>query len=721
MDEIGRPALWCVLAILSGAYAMQGGAAAAQEPAGQGPASPVKGEPTVTIPEVRVRAQPVQAPPAQEGEKDFYISESTTGARMPMLQKEIPQSIQVVPQKIIQDQRILFPNEALRNISGVAAAQPVYSEFQRYKIRGFDVTNFYKDGMLDISFDRTYWLGNVDRVEVLKGPASVLYGSADPGGLINYISRRPLAEPTFTALASLGNFNWVETLLDVSGPVTKDKSATYRIIGNFQDSDTFSDRFHNSGKFLSGVTDIRLGANTTLTVRAEIRQRIQDQFGRVGLPAFGTVIGPVGSLPISRNFNESYAIRQNLGALVGVELEHRFNNMWSFKSWLRWTHINYGQNRIVPRLAADNQTLNRDFFVTNSYTEDYRTNNTAVAKFETLGIRHQLLLGLELAVQPTSYRNQNGNLASINIFNPVFGAQPTNITLRNEQSFDSNTVGPYIQDLIEILPNLKLMLGGRYDYVDRQLSDPVAGVHTSRQDTRFSPRVGLVYEPLEGVALYAGYSTSFLPISDITAIRTRGQLFDPEIGKQYEGGVKLDLSRRLTATVAGYQLTRENVLTINPTDPTQSIAVGKQRSRGAEVDLTYKLTEGWNVLIAYAYTDAEVTADNAIRVGNRPSNVPMNSARLWSSYNVPAGPLAGLMVGAGLFAAGQRYGDANNSFTLPSYATVDASASYPWNRYRASLRINNLLNKTYFEAADSRSSVFPGVPFTVLGTITATF
>lgn len=716
MDEIGRSVSCCVLAIMVGAYAMQEGTTAAQEPARREPVSPVEEQATVQVPEVHVRAQPVR-----EGEKDFYISQDTTGSRMPMPLKDLPQSIQVVPQKIIQDQRVLFPNQVLRNISSIAADQPVYSEFQRYKVRGFDVTNFYKDGMLDIGFDRSYWLGNIDRVEVLKGPSSVLYGSADPGGLINYISKRPLAEPTFTALGSLGNFSFVEGLLDVSGPATKDKSVTYRIIGDYQDSNTFIDNFRNRGKFMSGVTDIRLGDNTMLTVRGEIRERVQDQFGRVGLPAFGTVIGPVGSLPISRNFNESYADRHNLGALIGVELEHRFNDTWSFKSWLRWTHFNYGQNRIVPRLALDNQTLNRDYFVTNASYEDYRTNNTLIAKFETLGIRHQLLLGLELSLQPISYRNQNGNLASINIFNPVYGAQPTNIALRNEQSIDINTAGPYIQDLITLLPNLKLMLGGRYDYIDRQLSDRVIGVNTSRQDTRFSPRVGLVYEPFEGIAFYAGYSTSFVPVSDITAIRTQSKLFAPEIGKQYEVGVKLDLGKRLTATVAGYELKRQNVLTTNPTDQTVSIAVGEQRSRGAEVDLTYKIIEGWNVLVAYAYTDAEVTKDNDIQIGNRPRNVPMHSGRLWSSYNVPAGPLAGLMVGAGLYAVDRRFGDTANSFTLPSYVTVDATASYSWNRYRASLRINNLLNKTYFESADSRNSVFPGVPFTVFGTIAATF
>ncbi|MGE3976778.1 MAG: TonB-dependent siderophore receptor, partial [Nitrospira sp.] len=335
--------------------------------------------------------------------------------------------------------------------------------------------------------------------------------------------------------------------------------------------------------------------------------------------------------------------------------------------------------------------------------------------------RHQLLLGLELSLQPISYRNSSGNLASINIFNPVYGAQPTNITLRNEQSIDINTAGPYIQDLITLLPNLKLMLGGRYDYIDRQLSDRVIGVNTSRQDTRFSPRVGLVYEPFEGITFYAGYSTSFIPVSDITAIRTQSKLFAPEIGKQYEVGVKLDLSKRLTATVAGYELKRENVLTTSPTDQTVSIAVGEQRSRGAEVDLTYQIIAGWNVLVAYAYTDAEVTKDNAIQIGNRPNNVPMNSARLWSSYNVSAGPLAGLMVGAGLYAVGRRFGDTANSFTLPGYVTVDASASYSWSRYRASLRINNLLDKTYFESADSRNAVFAGVPFTALGTIAATF
>lgn len=225
----------------------------------------------------------------------------------------------------------------------------------------------------------------------------------------------------------------MEALFDASGPVTKDKSVKYRVIGDFQDSDSFIDRFHNKGKFLSGVVDVQLNDDTDLTIRSEIRERAQEQFGRVGLPAYGTIIGlDEVRLPLSRNFNEPFADRKNFEAFLGVELLHRFNNTWSFRSQTRVTHFHFSQDRITTRLAADNRALNRDVFFVDANHEDYRTNNTAIAKFQTWGIRHQLLLGLELAHQPISYKNSAGDLASINIVNPVYGAQPTNVRPRND-------------------------------------------------------------------------------------------------------------------------------------------------------------------------------------------------------------------------------------------------------------------------------------------------
>jgi len=660
---------------------------------------------------------------AREGQHDAYVSGDSVGLRVPGSILDVPQSVEVVSQKILDEQRVVYPNVALRNVSGVSATQPSYSPFQSYTMRGFNANNFYTDGLLDIGLDRTYWLGNIERIEVLKGPASVLYGGGNAGGIIDYVTKKPQDVQQLHALASLGNYDYKQLLVDTTGPVNASRSVTYRVIADLQDGASFIDSFKNRGHFLSGAMHAVLTPDTQLDFRAQLRQRIQNQFGRVGLPAYGTVIGLNDvRLPISRNFNEPFASRTNFEDFLEAGVTHRVNDVWTLKSQFRATYFYYSQGRISPKLLADNRTLQRDVFFIDAHEQDYRMNSMAIGQFDTLGIKHRALLGVELSRHHIAYDDTTADLASINIVNPVHGASPTNYQLRNRQLSDYDTVGVYAQDVVTLLPQLDVVAGMRYDYSARGVLDRVmAGVDQSAYNGRVSPRAGVVYRPVTWAAWYANYSTSFVPVNDVTSLRTEGVLFAPERGQQYETGVKFDVAPHVMSTLAIYQIKRKDVLTTNPVDPTEEIAVGEQRSRGVEWDVTWVVQPGWNVLASYAFTDSKVTKDNAIPVGNHAANVPMQSGRLWTSYAIQSGPARGLRVGAGLYHAGRRYGDAANSFVMPGYTTVDALISYPWRRYRFGVNFDNLLNERYFEAAASKNSVFPGAPLTVMGTVEAFF
>lgn len=342
----------------------------------------------------------------------------------------------------------------------------------------------------------------------------------------------------------------------------------------------------------------------------------------------------------------------------------------------------------------------------------------AIARFQTGSIEHQLLLGLTLAHQTISYKTSRGDLAPINIVNPVYGAQPKNVHVLADQSTGITTAGVYIQDLITLYPGVKLLLGGRYNYVHRELSDPITGFDESDDGADFSPRAGIVFQPIPWASFYASYSTAFSPQGVYSSKSGTERFVEPETGVQYEIGIKLNVPSRLTATLAAYHLTRDNVRT--KVNGVVSF-VGERVSKGIELSLTYQILPGWNALLAYTYTDSQITEDNEFKEGNRPRNVPMNSLRVWSSYTVQNGPLAGLMVGVGMYYAGERYGDKANTFKLPSYTVWDATVSYPLGRYTFALDFSNLFDERYFEAASSRNHVFPGQPFTVRGTVSVTF
>lgn len=285
--------------------------------------------------------------------------------------------------------------------------------------------------------------------------------------------------------------------------------------------------------------------------------------------------------------------------------------------------------------------------------------------------------------------------------------------------FHSNAFGIYIQDQIALFDNLKLLLGGRFDIANQTKNAifPLPASTESKQQEVFSPRVGVVYQPIRAISLYASYSQSFVPSqafnSDIIPL--------PERGRQYEVGIKADLSDRLSATLAFYDLTRTNVSTDDPNRPGFSIQVGEQQSQGIELNLAGEILPGWNIIAGYAYTDAQITKDNTFAVGNFLNNVPKHSFNVWTTYEIQSGSLKGFGVGGGVFYTGDRQGDLENTFELPGYFRTDAAIFYKQDRFRAAINFKNLFNVDYFESAANSLNVYYGDPFTVQGTISWEF
>lgn len=405
---------------------------------------------------------------------------------------------------------------------------------------------------------------------------------------------------------------------------------------------------------------------------------------------------------------------------------------------------------IPPLYARITARLTATFSFKRTTKKGYATNLDLTGKLDLWGTQHEVLVGFDYYRYSSDYRfsgdYENGDPAlAIDIFNPTYGVidpvllreelLPFPLFTKNKQDW----YGVYFQDHITLWNKLHILGGGRYDWATTRdsccfLSFAEAEAEAAireRKDEEFSPRVGILYQPWLWLGVYGNWAQSFGANNGISAT---GEPLPPQTGEQYEAGIKTALfDQRLTATLAFYHLTKQNTLTpdFSTPSPTDSAPIGEARSQGIELDAAGQITEKLSVIGNYAFTDAEVTKDFSGLQEKRLENVPEHSGSLWLRYDVNGAGADGLSFGFGVFAAGQREGDANNTFQLPGYARLDALAAYRWklgpSRVTAQLNIRNLLDKEYFEStepfsnAHPRLSVFPGAPLTAIGSLRVEF
>jgi len=329
-------------------------------------------------------------------------------------------------------------------------------------------------------------------------------------------------------------------------------------------------------------------------------------------------------------------------------------------------------------------------------------------------------VGLELSYYKYSYDFLSGSIGDLDIFNPVYGAPaPTDLSRSNEE-YGGDTIAVYFQNLVELTPQIKLLAGGRFDTVDSVYRDVETGtVYDETSDSKFSPRLGLVYQPTDSTSIYASWTNSFNP--QIFGKTRNNEPFKPETAEQFEVGIKQEfLNKRLSATLAYFDITKKNVLTTDPEDDNFSIQTGEQKSRGVELDVVGEILPGWKIIGTYTYTDANISQDNnSSLVNNRLVGVPYNSASLWTTYELQQGNLQGLGLGLGVVYVGEREASLPNNLKIPSYVRTDASIFYKRDNWRAALNFKNLFDTKYYESQSF--FIVPAAPFTVLGTVSFEF
>ena len=666
--------------------------------------------------------------PATEADQGYRATRASTASKSDVPIKEEAQSVQTVTPQLIQDYEVRTLDDASKFVSGVTQSNTLAGTKDAFVKRGFGSNNdgsIFRDGVrsnLSHNFDAT-----AERVEVLKGPASLLYGALEPGGLINVVSKQPQYQQGTTLSGSAYSEGGGNLGVDTTGPLG-DSGFAYRLIAERQSEDYWRN-YGVDQHTLVAPSLSWTGERASLT----LAYSYNDYTGPVDR---GTVFvnGHPSSASYDKRLDEKWAQTKGITETASARYEYQLSDDWKTRLIYAWNNDRYSLDFAQPVSLAANGNLLR---TANGAHYDYETTYASwdfIGRQELLGQRHDLLMGLDHEdndqYRGNTYRNNNASRRNININAPVYGslAAPSLLsTTQSDQDSSLESTSLYFKDNWHLNDRWILVLGGRYQAF-KQYSDQGLGrdyvVNLDKRDHAALPLAGVVFQATDTLSLYGNYSRSFVPN---TTVDDRGTTFDPEEGRSFEVGAKYDLAPGLNLNVALYDIEKKNVVTTSSVNGVSiREAAGKVGSRGVEVDLTGRLAERWDVVATYAYDHTEVL-DDPSNEGNRLTQAPKHSGSLYLTHHllVPSN-LGGWHLGGGARYVGERAGDAANSFYMSSYTVADAFLRWdlPVTGYQTRLQLNvdNLFDKQYYpSSANSPLQVAVGEPRTARLSATVSF
>lgn len=641
---------------------------------------------------------------------------------------ENPESISVISRDQIDLLGWTNLGQVARYSAGVTGEN--YGSDERYDwltVRGFNPVQ-YVDG-LQSSIGSISNTGldvyGAESVEILKGPASFLYGSAPPGGIVNVTMRRPQAAFGGEAGLQVGSYDHWQVNADITGEITPGFSG--RLTGLYRDRGTQVDGVESTRTFVAPAAAIELGPKTSLTLLSYYQDDEVKGDGRGFLPAEGTLLpNPNGKIGSSTNLGEtSYNRFARTHWGLGFELKHAFANGVTFEQNAKISDIDSDERGIYGNGFADaaKRIVNRSSF---SFAEKIQTiaaDSRVSGTFETGAISHNLLLGFDFRDYEYEGRNAFPAAPPIDAYAPVYGLPIVAPALKLFSDYQETQAGLYVQDQIRIGDGFIVTLGGRYDWVstDDYLAD------TTRDQKEGSYRAGLTYVFDNGIAPYVSLAKSFQPTAGSDA---SGKLFEPTTGEQVEAGVKWDGRNlpdgvKLFATAAVYQIVQQNVLAENPSNVFTKIQVGEVEVKGFEVETVARFDERLSVNLSYSWTDSEVTK-GTIELGAELPMTPEHKASALVDYTFQDGPLAGLGGSLGVRYTSSSAGNipawyAADVMTNPSVTLWDASLHYDRADWRLALTASNLFDEEYVARCQSMANCFYGTRRVVVGSLTRRF
>jgi catecholate siderophore receptor len=694
---------------------------------------------------------------ASEG---YATTVQTTGSRVPIRVLDLPQSTYTVTQQLLQDRGVDSLKEALE---GVPAVQPTLGEGRRdsFSIRGFNSgTDQYFDGVRD---DAQYYrdLSNTEQLDVVEGPAAVLYGRGSSGGLVNRVTKKPEMEGLEGSVAVTGG-SYGERRLESD---TSDSWLHNTLGGRLTGAGEFSGNqrhYYYMNRYAFAPT-LRWRVSDRTDMYAQVQHLRDERLPDRGIAAIN---GPQGVVPIGNYYgyilgytpNASHDFIHEGATDETFDLRHDFENSWHLHEIFRhsgntvsWSTIylselNSGGTTIAgpssthARKAgqalltlsdaapaagdpAENPVISRGQYNANQFQRNIFDQLEAYRSGRFAGIGHTLLLGGEYGRQTIDRLQFFGTAPDTTLYNPVPDLPPTPGTSpTTDGRFWGQTAAFYVQDLMQLAPRWKLMAGARFDNFKQNLDQRLPGKpDLGRVDNKWSPRVGLLYQPRTWSTLYLSYSRNFDPSGESLNLAANNAELAPERTQNYEGGAKFSsFGDKLITTAAVYDLNRNNIKTPNPADPSQLLLTGEQRTLGASLSFQGSVTQRWMVYGGYAYQDAVVVKSNASFngvsfQGKRPTDIPLHSGSIWSTYRFANGWGAG----GGVYFNTDSFAFTDNLVELPGYARLDATVFYHRRHTEVDGHLFNVANTRYYDSSHSDLEIFPGAP--ISGTVTARY
>jgi iron complex outermembrane recepter protein len=672
--------------------------------------------------------------------RQTYIAKNSSSiTRSNISIKELPQSVQAVTRVVIDEQQLYRVDDVLKNVAGVNLS----SSYGTFNFRGFETNafSFLTNGMKGSANPEgvSASLANIERVEVLRGPSSILYGENAPAGNINFVTKQPKKIATINASLTGGSFNLLRTQFDATGSLTKDKSLYFVTGFGYESGGRFTNNFDN--KSLSVFANLRwdINAKTFWQFNSVYnRDRTTSNYS----PDLPFKEGNLFSVPVDFNIYKNDAAFKGNSFQLQSQLQHKLSNKWNLNLLLGLSRTL--ADRVVYSFGDYIDPATNEIPITKSVSTmvvpDKNINAYVNGIFQMGRIKNNITTGFDFNYNKGSYPKgfQIYDAGFLNVVNPDYspfipapGPLAADFYYSSYELFTTKTYGFYIQDFITISNKLKALVGLRYNiYQNKYRADSVSynNFETYEEnplDTKaFIPRLGLVFQATDAISIYADYNNGFTP--QYANNRESGGPFKPEISNQFEVGSKIDvIKNKLNATLAFYHINKNNVLTPDLNDPNGILltTIGQVRSKGAELTLTGNITTGLNAIINYAYNETKITKSNdPDEIGQLFNNNPKHIASLWTTYQFSGSTLKGLKIGAGYRHTSDRFirdrkVSASNTMVLPAYNIVDVMASYKLKQFTLSANANNLFDVRYAQGSYWSRSYFPGMPRNFLFTL----
>ncbi len=664
-------------------------------------AAAAQGTGTVVLPSVTVDGRA-----ADEG----YVAEvSTAGTKTDTPLIEVPQSVSVVNRDQMDAQNVQSVGDALRYSAGVLSNTSAISQrFDNIAVRGFDVssTGMLRDGLRGTTAQawpkvEPYGL---ERVDVLRGPSSMLFGQNSPGGMVNQITKRPTATTLREIQIQGGSFDRLQGQFDLGGAADGEGKFLYRLTGLARSGETQFTGVPDDKVFIAPAFTWAPSADTTLTILGDYNK---DKFGppRPFIPIYGTLLAnPNGKLPRNQFLDEPSLKNHRTQYSVGYLFDQRLGTGLTFRSNGRYAHVDLTSNTASGMsLRPDMRTLNRTGYNFSIEGDTYSIDNQLQALWKLGGVEMVTLAGFDYRRSREDYDLLSGAASAIDIYNPVYGRPYGPIATPNASTMQTaDQYGLYAQQQGRIADRWVVTLNGRQDWSLTDTQNRLRNTTANQNDSAFTYRAGLTYLAGAGIAPYVSYATSFLPV---LGTNFYGQPYKPMKGEQWEAGVKYQpegFSGFVTASV--FDLRQTNVRTQDPNNTLNQIQTGEVRSRGIELQGVARPLAGLDLVASVTFNDLEVTkSNNRVELGKRPTGMPAQMASMWADYTIQTGALAGLGFGGGVRYVGSSKADTANTINVPSYTLADAAIHYQFNGYRLALNATNLFNTDYYSTCSTTS------------------